>query len=155
MGSQRVGHTWGTSLSLLFLLFLGLFLLKHVCLSYVSCFLLPLYVCSVVQSCLTLCNPTDCSLPGSSGRLLWNFLGKNTGFPFSTLADLLNKGSKPTSLTFPTLACRFFTTQHLGSPYLFVHIVIFQLDKDIGILHCLVSSIWCLSRMLKIVLVYF
>jgi len=23
------------------------------------------YVCSVVQSCLTLCDPIDCSLPGS------------------------------------------------------------------------------------------
>ena len=28
----------------------------------------------VAQSCLTLCNPMDCSLPGS-----WNFPGKNTG----------------------------------------------------------------------------
>ena len=58
--------TEGLNFSLLFLLFLGLFFLKHICLSYVSCFLLPLYVCSVVWSCPTLCNPIDCSLPGSS-----------------------------------------------------------------------------------------
>ena len=31
----------------------------------------------VVQACLTLCNPMDCSLPGSSSP--WNSPGKNTG----------------------------------------------------------------------------
>ena len=35
------------------------------------------HVCSVIQSCLTLCDPTDCSLPGSSVHGI--FLGKNTG----------------------------------------------------------------------------
>ena len=34
-------------------------------------------VCSVAQSRLILCNPMDCSPPGSS--CLWNLLGKNTG----------------------------------------------------------------------------
>ena len=32
--------------------------------------------CIHAQSCPTLCNPIDCSLPGSSP---WNFPGKNTG----------------------------------------------------------------------------
>ena len=34
-------------------------------------------MCSAAQSCLSLCNPTDCSLPGSSCP--WNFPGKNAG----------------------------------------------------------------------------
>ena len=34
-------------------------------------------VCSVTQSCPTLCDPVDCSPPGSS--CLWNFPGKNIG----------------------------------------------------------------------------
>ena len=38
---------------------------KHVC------------VCSVIKSCLTLCNPMDFSSPGSS--VDWDSLGKNTG----------------------------------------------------------------------------
>ena len=34
----------------------------------------------VAQSCPTLCDPTDCSLPGSEEPLSpWNFLGKSTG----------------------------------------------------------------------------
>ena len=39
----------------------------------VSCCIFTLFVCLVVQWCLTLCNPTDCSLPGSSvhGILPW------------------------------------------------------------------------------------
>ena len=33
-------------------------------------------ICMHTQSCLTLCNPMDCSLPGSS--FPWNFSDKNT-----------------------------------------------------------------------------
>ena len=41
------------------------------------CTLLPLSVCLVAQSCPTLCDPMDCSLPGASVR--GNSPGKNTG----------------------------------------------------------------------------
>ena len=34
-------------------------------------------MCLAIQSCLTLCNPTDCSPPGS--LCPWDFPGKNTG----------------------------------------------------------------------------
>jgi len=45
-----------------------------------ACVLIPLccaVLCLVAQSCPTLCNPMDCSLPGSSVR--GDSLGKNTG----------------------------------------------------------------------------
>ena len=35
-------------------------------------------VCVSAQSCLTLCDPMGCSLPGFTG-ILWNSLGKNPG----------------------------------------------------------------------------
>ena len=66
-------------------------------------------VCSVAQSCLTLCDPMDCSPPGSSvheilqGRKLeW--------LPFPTPEDLPNPGIEPMSLASPAWAGRFFTT---------------------------------------------
>ena len=34
-------------------------------------------ICMCIQSCLTLCNPLDYTLPGSSVH--WDFSGKNTG----------------------------------------------------------------------------
>ena len=53
----------------------------------------------VVQSCLTLCDPVDCSLPGSSVH--WNSPGKNTGVGSQSLpGDLPNTGIK---LWSPTL----------------------------------------------------
>ena len=47
----------------------------------------------VTQSCLTLCNPMDCSPPGSSvlGRMYW------TGLPFPSPGDLPNPGMEPGS----------------------------------------------------------
>ena len=64
-------------------------------------------VCSVTQSCLSLHNPMDCSLLGSSAlgifqaRILeWVAISE----------DLLDLGTKPMSPAYPTLASRFFTT---------------------------------------------
>ena len=62
-----------------------------------------------LRSCLTLCNPMDCSLPGSSvhGILqarIWS------GLPCPPPGDLPNPGMEPTSLMSPALAGRFFTT---------------------------------------------
>ena len=73
-----------------------------------------LYVraCQVAQSCLTLCEPMDCSLPGSSihgisqTRILeW--------LPFPSPGNLLDPGIEPMS---PILAGRFFTTVPPGKP---------------------------------------
>ena len=69
-------------------------------------------VCECAQSYLTLCDPMDCSLPGSSvhgilqaGVLEW------VAIFFSR--DLPDLGVKPTS---PALADRVFTAESLGKP---------------------------------------
>ena len=60
----------------------------------------------VAQSCLTLCDPTDCSPPGSS--VPGDSPGKNTGVPCNTclpcppLRDLPNPGIEPRSPAWPT-----------------------------------------------------
>ena len=73
--------------------------------------------CSVTKSCLTLCDPMDCSLPGfsvhgiSQARILeWlSFPSPEPG------GDLSEPGIQPTS---PALVGRFFTTEPLGKPNL-------------------------------------
>ena len=54
------------------------------------------FLCSVAQSRVTLCNPMDCSLLGSSvqgipGKKYWS------GLPFPPSRDLLHPGIEPTS----------------------------------------------------------
>ena len=66
----------------------------------------------VAQSCLTLCNPIDCSLPW----LLcpWDIPGKNTsGLPFHPPGDLPDPGSSP-----GLLHCRHihYHLSHQGCP---------------------------------------
>ena len=63
-----------------------------------------------LQSCPTLCNPMDCSPPGSSARgilqariLEWVAVPSSRGYS-------LDPGIGPTSVKSPTLAGRFFTT---------------------------------------------
>ena len=59
-----------------------------------------------LQSCPTLCNPINCSPPGSSilqARIL-------SGLPCPSPGNLPHPGIKPTSLTSPALAGRLFTT---------------------------------------------
>ena len=54
----------------------------------------------VDRSCLTLCDPVDCSLPGSSVHGI--FPGKNTGWsglPFPSPGHLPHPGIEPESLT--------------------------------------------------------
>ena len=65
-------------------------------------------MCVCVQSHLTLSNPMDCSLPGSSvcgifKQEYWS------GLPFSSPEDLQDPGIKPASLMSPALAGGFFT----------------------------------------------
>ena len=52
-------------------------------------------LCLVAQLCLALCDPTDCSLPGSSVH--GNSPGKNSGLPCPPLGDLSNPGMEPRS----------------------------------------------------------
>ena len=72
------------------------------------------HACSIVQPCLTLCDPMDCSLPGpsvhrTSQREYWS------GLPFPPLGDLPDTGIKPTSPAAPMLAGGFFTSEPPGS----------------------------------------
>ena len=62
-----------------------------------------------LQLCPTLCNPTDCSPPGSSVHGIprqesWS------GLSCPPPGDLLDPGIEPTSLMSPALAGGFFTT---------------------------------------------
>ena len=76
------------------------------------------YVCTharlVAQSCLTLCNPMDCSPPGSSASR--DFPGKNidwSGLPCPPPRDLPNPWIKP---SLPH--CRqIYHLSHQGSPH--------------------------------------
>ena len=67
-----------------------------------------------LQSCLTLCDPLDCSPLGSSvlGAWQWDSVGKNTGMGCHSLlqGDLPDPGIEPASLISPALAGGFFTT---------------------------------------------
>ena len=64
----------------------------------------------LLQSCLTLCNPLDCSPPGSSVH--GDSPGKNTGVGYHALLQRIfpNPPIEPASLMSPTLAGEFFTT---------------------------------------------
>ena len=70
-------------------------------------------VCLVTQSCLTLCNPRDCSPPGSSVH--GDFPGKNTGAGCHALLQgiFLTKGSNP---GIPHCRQILYCLSHQGSP---------------------------------------
>ena len=66
-----------------------------------------------LQSCLTLCDPMDCSLPGSS--VLWVLQASMlSGLPFPLPGDLPDPGIEPVSLASPALIGGFFTTMPPG-----------------------------------------
>ena len=101
-------------------------------------------LCSVAQSCLTLCDPMDCSPPGYSVQ--WVSPGKNTGVGCHALLQGIfpTQGSNP---DFPH--CRWFLyhLSHQGSPILSmglpkyskvewcINIPLFQSLKLIGNIH--------------------
>ena len=69
-------------------------------------------VCVCAQSCLPVCNPVGCSLPGSSvhGIAQVRILG---WVPFPSPGDLLDPVIEPVS---PVLVGGFFTTAPPGKP---------------------------------------
>ena len=73
------------------------------------CVLVCVCWCVCAQSCLILCDPLDCSPPGSSvhGIFLVRILEK---LPFPTPGDLPDPGIEPVSHASPALAGGFFTT---------------------------------------------
>ena len=81
-----------------------------------------IHVCAkLLQWCRTLCDPMDCSLPGSSVHGVLQ-AGIPERVAISSSRDLPNLGIEPVSLTFPALAGRFFTIcstwEVLGHTYL-------------------------------------
>ena len=74
-------------------------------------------VCSVSRLCQTLCDPTNCSPPGSSsvGFSRQEYWG---GLPLPPPGDLPNPGIEPLSPASPALAVIFFTTEPPGKPFL-------------------------------------
>ena len=72
-------------------------------------------VCSVTQSCPTLCDPIDCScqaplLMGCPRQGCWS------GLPFPSPGDLFNPGTERVSLACPELQADFLPLHHWGSP---------------------------------------
>ena len=69
-------------------------------------------VCSITQSCLTLCDPMDCSPPD----VCQCFSRQNTGVVYHFLLQeiFLTQGSQPLLFVSPALAGRFFTTEPPG-----------------------------------------
>ena len=66
---------------------------------------MPLLLCLAAQSCPTLCNPMDCSPPGSSVH--GDSPGKSTGV---SCHALLQRSSQPRDWTQVShITCRFFT----------------------------------------------
>ena len=84
----------------------------------------------VAKSCETLCDPMDCSLPGSSVR--WNSPSKNIGMgSHSLLQDLPDPGIEPGS---PALQANSLLSEPLRKPLL------------ITFLHCLLLFIFIVDR---------
>ena len=74
--------------------------------------LLLRHVCAMgAQSCRTLCDPTDCSLPGSSVHSILQ-AGILERIAISSLVDLLEPGMEPVSLV---LQADSLLLSHLGS----------------------------------------
>ena len=78
-----------------------------------------LFVCLVSKPCLTLCNPTDCSPPGSSGH------GISQARMLEWVAMPFSRGSfqsrDPTRVSC-LLHWRFINTEPCGKPHLFARL---------------------------------
>ena len=97
MGSQRVDMTEQ---------------LHFTSLHFTSC------CCSVAKSCLTLCDPMDCSTPGSSVHGIsqqeyWS------GLLCRPPGDLPDPGIRPTSIASSAWAGGFFSFESAGKPTLY------------------------------------
>ena len=68
-----------------------------------------------LQSCPTLCDSMDCSLPGSSVRGILQ--ARTLEWVAMTSRESSDPGIEPTSLSSPALAGGFFTTLPYGKPY--------------------------------------
>ena len=72
--------------------------------------------CSVAHSCLTVWDPMDCSLPGSSVHEILSRYEYWDGLPFLPPGDLPDPEVKSVSPEAPALDSRFLTTKPIGKP---------------------------------------
>ena len=72
-------------------------------------------VCLFTQSCPTLCDPLDCSPPGSSVHRIFQ-QEYWSGLPFPAPKDLLNPRTEPLSLESPELQADYLPTKATGKP---------------------------------------
>ena len=93
------------------------------------CVCAHVHVCT--QSCPTLCDPMDCSPPGSSpmGFFRQDYWGR---LPFPSPGDLPNPGIKTMPPLAPAQAGRFFTTEPPGKPRRFLRITKKHVRVDEG-----------------------
>ena len=68
----------------------------------------------IPHSCLTLCDPMDCSLPGSSIRGEFSRQEHWSRLPFPSPGDLPNPGIEPKS---PALLLDSLPSEPLGKPF--------------------------------------
>ena len=74
-----------------------------------------MHVCQVTQSCATLCDPMDCSSPGSSVHgILQARVLQWVAMPSSR--NLPNPGTEPVSPAAPALQVNSLPLSHQGSP---------------------------------------
>ena len=90
----------------------------HLCLSHLWLPLVPFVVCSVAQSCPTLCGPMDCSPPVSS-VLPMKFSTQEylSELPFPSPGDLPDPGIKPMS---PILQADSLPSESPGNPNIYI-----------------------------------
>ena len=99
----------------------------------------------VPQSCLTLCDPMDCSLPGSSVHgILQARILERIAIPFSR--DLLDPGIEPRSPVFRQI---LYHLNHQRSPYLYLYLYIpdFMVAQTVKrLLTMQETRVWSLGR---------
>ena len=88
-----------------------------------TCFCILIYMCmhaKSLQSCLTLCNPMDCSLPGPSVHgILQARILEWVSMPFS--GDLPNPGNEPMSFFISCIGRRILYHQHCLGSHIYTH----------------------------------
>ena len=105
---------------------------------------------------MTLCNPKDCSPPGTSVHGILQASTLEWVLPFSSPGDLPDPGIKPASLMFPVLAGDFFTTSTtclLWAVFILLDIengVIF-IVSNLKAISCIIYICWHVSDHLEIV----
>ena len=73
-------------------------------------------LCSVAQSCLTLCDPMDCSPPGSSLSMEFSRQEYWSGLPFPPPGNISDPRIESASAATPASAADSILLSHLGNP---------------------------------------